>query len=110
MTLLRRYDNARDAEVVLQWQPEDFPMPTLKLTDQQVVELVKQLPQDRQASLVRDLLAQQWPEWDALTRVGEVRIRIVAAERGREWDMMSDEERLSFVDDLVHEDRPCMKS
>jgi len=46
-------------------------MPTLELTDQQVVELVKQLPQDRQATLVRSLLAQQWPEWDELTRFGK---------------------------------------
>lgn len=85
-------------------------MPTLELTDQQVVELVKQLPKDRQATLVRSLLAQQWPEWNELTRFGEERIRIVAAQRGRDWDAMSDEERESFVDDLVHEDRPCMKS
>ncbi len=85
-------------------------MPTLQLTDQQVIELVKQLPQERQASLVRALLAQRWPEWDALTRVGEERIRAVAAKRGRDWDAMSDDDRLSFVDDVVHEDRPCMKS
>ena len=84
-------------------------MPTLELTDQQVVELVKQLPQDRQSKLVRSLLAQQWPEWDELQRFGEARIRIVADQRGRDWDKMSDEERESFVDDLVHEDRPCGK-
>ncbi len=85
-------------------------MPTLKLTDQQVVDLVEQLPQDRQAALVRSLLAQQWPAWDELTRFGEEHIRIVASKRGRNWDTMSDEEREAFVDDLVHEDRPCMKS
>lgn len=85
-------------------------MPTLKLTDQQVVDLVEQLPQDRQATLVRSLLAQKWPEWDELTRFGEERIRIVAAQRGRDWNAMSDEDREAFVDDLVHEDRPCMKS
>ncbi len=85
-------------------------MPTLELTDQQVVELVKQLPPDRQATLVRALLAREWPEWSQLQSVGEERIRMVAAERGRDWDAMSEEERESFVDDLVHEDRPCMKS
>ena len=85
-------------------------MPTLELTDQQVVELVKQLPRDRQATLVRSLLTKQWPEWDELTRIGEERIRIVAAERGRNWDIMTEDERESFVDDLVHEDRPCLKS
>ena len=82
-------------------------MPTLELTDQQVVELVKQLPHNRQANLMCSLLMQQWPEWDRLQRIGEERIRIVAAQRGRDWDQMSNEERESFVDDLVHEDRPC---
>ena len=82
-------------------------MPTLELTDQQVVELVKQLPQERQATLVRSLLAKQWPQWDELQRYGEERIRVVAAQRGRDWDRMSEDERESFIDELVHEDPDC---
>ena len=84
-------------------------MPTLELTDQQVVELVKQLPANRQAALFKTLLTQQWTEWEELSRDGEVRIRSVAAERGRNWDTMTEDEREAFVDDLVHEDRACSR-
>jgi hypothetical protein len=29
------------------------------------------------------------------------------AERGLDWDKMSDDRREALVDDLIHEDRPC---
>ena len=84
-------------------------MPTIELSDQQVVDLVKQLPAPKQAEVLKSLLTQQWPEWEALSRLGEERIRIVATQRGRNWDTMTEDEREAFVDDLVHEDRPCKK-
>lgn len=85
-------------------------MPTLEVSDQQVLDLVRTLPLERQDRLLRSLLLQQWPEWQANQRIGEERIRLVAQQRGHNWDEMAEDERLSFVDDLVHEDRPCMKS
>ncbi len=79
-------------------------MVTLTLTDEQVMEIVKQLPADRQDALLKYLLSRRW---DELTAYGEERARQVANERGRDWDAMTDQERLDFVDDLVHEDRTC---
>ena len=32
-----------------------------------------------------------------------------ARERGLEWDKMSEDEREDFIDDLLHQDRPCGK-
>ena len=58
-------------------------MPTIELTDQQVVELVKQLPANRQAALFKTLISQQWSEWEELSRYGEERIREVAADLGQ---------------------------
>ena len=84
-------------------------MPTIELTEQQVANLVKQLPALKQAEVLKSLLTQQWPEWEALSRLGEERIRIVATQRGQNWDTMTEDEREAFVDDLVHEDRPCKK-
>ena len=84
-------------------------MPTIELSDQQVVDLVKQLPAPKQEEVMKSLLIQQWPEWESLSRLGEERIRIVATQRGRNWDTMTEDEREAFVDDLVHEDRPCKK-
>ena len=80
-------------------------MPTLTLTDEQAVNLVKQLPSDQQAVLFEYLLTHQWGAWVDLARYGEERVRKVAARRGRNWDAMSEDEREAFIDDLVHEDR-----
>ncbi len=82
-------------------------MPTLELTNEQVIELVKQLPSDQQEALLTVLLMQRWSAWEGLSRYGQARVRRVAAQRGRDWNAMTDEERQAFVDDLVHEDRRC---
>jgi hypothetical protein len=33
-------------------------------------------------------------------------LRQLAADRGQNWDAMSDDQRQALVDDLIHEDRP----
>ena len=40
-------------------------------------------------------------------KYAESKVRELCAERGLDWDAMDDEERLYFVNDLVHEDREC---
>ena len=82
-------------------------MPTLMLTDEQVLELAKQLPPEKQEILFKFLLTNQWGTWVDLSRYGEERVRLVAAQHGRDWDAMTEAEREMFIDDLVHEDRPC---
>ena len=79
-------------------------MPTLTLSDDQVIELVKQLPPDQQAKLLQILLTKLWSTWVDLSRYGEERARTAAAPRGRAWDTMIETEREAFIDDLVHED------
>ncbi len=39
----------------------------------------------------------------------EGQLRRVSGERGLEWDKMSEDQRQDFIDDLLHEDRPCGK-
>ncbi len=80
-------------------------MPTLTLTDEQVIELVKQLPPERKrvALLAEDACARR----EARLDYAEAQLRRLCAERGRNWDAMSEDEREAFIDDLVHEDRPC---
>lgn len=82
-------------------------MPTLKLTDEQVIELVKQLSRGQQELLLEYLLTRESPAWDGLTGYGDDRAREVAAERGRNWEAMTEKEKEEFVDELVHEDRDC---
>jgi hypothetical protein len=82
-------------------------MPILQLTNEQVLDLVKQLSPDQQEEIFKTLLVQQWGEWEALSRYGTERVRRVAAQRGYDWDAMTEDEREAFIDTLVHEDRQC---
>jgi hypothetical protein len=79
-------------------------MATLILSDEQVIELVKQLPIGRQVEVFRFLLLQQWGKWESLSRYGAEKARLVDQEKGLDWDVMTEEEREAFIDDVVHED------
>lgn len=79
-------------------------MPTLELSEEQVIELVKQLPLDKKEELFKILLTQQWGTWIELSLYGEQRVRMAAARRGCDWDAMTEDEQETFIDDVVHED------
>lgn len=79
-------------------------MPIVTLSNEQVVELVKQLPVEQQVEVFRLLLLQQWGRWESLSRYGSDKVRLVAQERGYDWDAMTEEEREGFIDNVVHED------
>ena len=84
---------------------------TIKLSDEQVLSLVEQLPPRRKRELFSWLARSEWPEWAKIVAEVEPQARRLAAERGLNWDALSDEERIALVDDIVHEDRtgdsPC---
>jgi hypothetical protein len=79
-------------------------MPTFTLTNEQVVELVKQLPSEQQIEVFRFLLLQQWGQWESLSLYGADKVRLVAQNRGQNWDTMTEDEREAFIDEVVHED------
>ncbi|CAD5918290.1 hypothetical protein PCC7805_00490 [Planktothrix agardhii] len=78
---------------------------TLTLTYEQVLDLVKQLSYSCQAELVGFLIESRWGSLDQFTKDGEEHGRLLAWKRGKDWDNMNDEERLDFINDIVHEDR-----
>ena len=84
-------------------------MPTLELTDQQVVALMKQLPTDQKRMALLALAEDGAARRDERIESTQAQIRRVCAERALDWDKMSEDERESFIDDLVHEDRSCGK-
>lgn len=45
-------------------------MPSLTLSNEQVVELVKQLPQEQKIEIFRFLLLSQWQQWQDLSSYG----------------------------------------
>jgi len=79
-------------------------MPTVKLTHEQVLELVKQLSNEQQLELFKFLLLQQWGQWESLSRYGVDKVGLIAKERGYNWDTMTEEERETFIDQVVYED------
>jgi hypothetical protein len=80
-------------------------MPMVTLTDEQVIELVKQLPLQSKYEVLKALNAEREAWWERTLTEGEQQLRRLCAERGLEWDIMSEDEREVFVDDLIHEDR-----
>ena len=82
-------------------------MPSLELTDEQVLQLVRQLPAKcRRAALVALAENAVQGRHDRLKNTEE-RLRRFCAKRGLDWDQLSEEQREALVDDLIHEDRPC---
>ena len=78
-------------------------MATLSLTDEQVVQLVKQLPLQSKRRVLADLTSERDPWWQSAALDGEKDMRRLAAARGLDWDTMTEAQRETFVDDLLHE-------
>ena len=78
-------------------------MPSIILSNEQVVELVKQLPQEQKIEIFRFLLISQWQEWQDLSSYGSNKVKLAAKERGYDWEKMSEAEREEFIDEVLHE-------
>ena len=79
-------------------------MVQMNLADDQVVELFRQLPSQTRRKVLLELAAREAQNRDARMEETQRRFRQLAQERGLDWDKMDDDQRLSFVDDLIHED------
>jgi hypothetical protein len=75
---------------------------TLTVPESQIIEWVRQLsPQTKQAVL--RALIPELDELEALMDYGSQRMRQLCAERGVDWDSLSEDERQQLVDKLLHE-------
>ncbi|MEK0180335.1 MAG: hypothetical protein EAZ78_05595 [Oscillatoriales cyanobacterium] len=81
-----------------------MPRLTFTLTDEQVIELAQKLPDRKKHELLKLLLMQPWESWAKLTHDGPEKARQAAAQRGKDWDGMTEDEREEFIDELLHED------
>ncbi|MEY2978439.1 MAG: hypothetical protein ACO3NK_17005 [Prochlorotrichaceae cyanobacterium] len=78
-------------------------MPTLTITKDQMLTLLEQLSWTEQQEVLQYLLLKPWASWLELTHDASDKARQAAADRGKNWDEMSEDERETFIDDLVHE-------
>ncbi len=79
-------------------------MSVLELTDQQVISLVRQLPAASKRSALLALAQGAEVRRDERLRHGEAQLRRRCAERGLDWDRLSEDEREEFVNQLLHEE------
>jgi hypothetical protein len=82
-------------------------MAVVELTKEQIFDLVRQMaPAQKREMLL--WLAQGGPQHRAQRQeFAETQLRRLCAQRGRDWDVLSADEREAFIDDLIHEDRQC---
>lgn len=78
-------------------------MVTLTLSEQQIVDLVKQLPPTAKQTVLDVLIAEREVWWDMTVANSEEKLRKMAQGRGLDWNKMTEAERENFVDDLLHE-------
>jgi hypothetical protein len=78
-------------------------MSVLELSDEQVISLVRQLPAGRKRAALLALAQDAQMRREERLRLGEAQMRRACAERGRDWDRLTEDEREAFVNDLLHE-------
>ena len=84
-------------------------MSTMELTKEQIFDFVRKMPTEQKREMLVMLANDESIERDRRQELAEQRLRQACAARGLNWDEMIPSERESFIDDLVHEDRPCAR-
>ena len=82
-------------------------MTALQLTDEQVLDVIKKLSPEQKRNALLALAQDAQATRQTRMRYAEAQFRRLAAERGLDWDTMTEDEREAFSDDLIHEDRAC---
>ncbi len=69
----------------------------------QVLELIDKLPDNGKRAVRRALWMERENWWRKQAKRGEKDMRRLAADRGLDWDAMSEDDREAFVNALLHE-------
>ena len=80
---------------------------TLELTTEQVIDFLQQMPPKEKLTVLKALAKEARAGRAEQMKYAESKVRELCAERGLDWDAMTEDERLYFIDDIVHEDREC---
>ncbi len=78
-------------------------MSVLELNDEQVIAIVRQLPAARRRTALLALALDAQGRREERIRFGETQLRRACAERGLDWDHLSEGERETFVNELLRE-------
>jgi hypothetical protein len=91
------------ALTLIRWRWYDLGMSSVELSDEQVISLVRGLPAERKRAALVALAQEAQAGREDRLRFGEGQLRRACAERGLDWDRLSEDDRESFVDRLLHE-------
>ena len=80
---------------------------TLNLTTEQVIDFLQQIPPEEKIAVLTTLAEQAHAEHAEQIKYGEAKMRKICTARGLDWDAMTEEEQIDFINDIVHEDREC---
>ena len=80
---------------------------TIQLTTEQVIDFLQQMPSEEKLKVMKALAKAARSGRAEQMKYAESKVRELCTERGLDWDAMSEDERLYFIDDIVHEDREC---
>ncbi len=78
-------------------------MVTLTLSNDQVIELIKQLPPEGKKAVLDALGMDANLWWETRLSQGGEQLQRLASERGLNWDELSEEQRERFIDELLHD-------
>ncbi|MFN6564422.1 MAG: hypothetical protein RMY28_032150 [Nostoc sp. ChiSLP01] len=78
-------------------------MASLKLNTEQIISLVKQLAIPEQRMILQAIKAEQDIWWQNRLDYGELQMRSLSTTRGLNWDIMTEQEREEFIDNILHE-------
>jgi len=78
-------------------------MVVLQLDDEQVIELVNQLSNEKQLRLYKLLIKKRRDRWIELSNIGQTGARRAASDRGLNWDSLIEDEREEFCNMLNSE-------
>lgn len=75
---------------------------TVQVSEAQIVRMVRNLSPEGKRAVLKALIP-RLDQSEPLVDYGESRIRLLAAQHGLDWDAMSEDERKTLVDELLHE-------
>ncbi|NHZ72651.1 MAG: hypothetical protein GWP17_06180 [Aquificales bacterium] len=78
-------------------------MPTMTLSNKQVIDLVRQLPPLPRRTALFSLAQEAAHQRNERMVYAETQLRQLCAHRGLDWDTLSEDERETFINDLLHE-------
>ena len=80
-------------------------MPKLELTVKQVIDLVKQLPKEEKSAVLHALNQDREIASEDRSNREEQKLRALSAERGLDWDRLSEDDREVLAKSFLHNGR-----